>query len=294
MVVRAVALPARATAPPLALALALAAVLAGCSEPAPVPAGIPVGEHGEALPTVHGVVVDEAIRPLAGVRVRLLGSGLEATTDEDGAYEIRRPTLQAEHVLLSAAKAGFITRAQQVQVSGHVSAKLDFRLDADPSVLPHVDVLKRTASLPCAGRLASALGTAGVLCPAEVAPMPAMAPPPPWSWLLDTDPGIAGAVVELDWEPATPLAERLHARLVAPVAGGQGGETVDEAEGGSPLRLEVPEDVARAMPRWTTILLEVDLDLSSAAPAGASAEQSFDAFATLFYVDAAPPGYRLS
>src|ERR1041385_1596606 len=68
----------------LALALLL---LAGCGQPPPVPQGIPVDTHGRALPTLHGVVVDEAVHPLPGVIVRFLGTDVNVTTDQDGAYE---------------------------------------------------------------------------------------------------------------------------------------------------------------------------------------------------------------
>ncbi len=272
---------------------ALAALLmAGCGQPAPVPAGIPVDAHGDPLPTVHGVVVDEAIRPLPGVAVRLLGTDLTATTGDDGAYQIRRPTLRAEHVVLSASKPGFVTRAAQVQVSGHVPAKLDFRLDDDPSVLPHVEVLKQSGSLPCSVRLATPAAALGLACPGDLLPTAASTAPPAWTWILDADPGLAGAVVELHWDSATPASGDLRARLAVPLAGGKGGDTVAEDAGGSPLRLEVPEQAARAMPRWTGILVEVDLTGSSAS--ALSLEQGFDAFATLFYVDAAPPGYVLA
>lgn len=274
--------------------LLVAMLLAGCSAAPAAPAGLPIDSHGRALPTVQGTVVDSAIRPLEGVRVRILGTDLATTTDAQGHYELRRPTLKPEAALVSASKDGFEPRTGQAQVSGHRSATLDFRLDADDDVVPHVDVLEHRGTLRCSAVVRTAAGSQGANCADDRGDDAAEIPA--WMWDVIPTPNLAGAVVEVRWEASSPLSQRAHAWLKAPMAGGQGGETLAETTGESPLRLEVPADVARSFGRWTALRLHVELaDPDGTLPVGvgASDDQPYTAYASLFYVDPAPPGYAL-
>ena len=110
--------------------------------------------------------------------------------------------------------------------------------------------------------------------------------------------------MQVHWDAQSALATELLVRLRGPVIGccagespdtGSKGEVHDEALGPSPLRLELPEHVARSFPAWTALWVEVSLPPSQpAAPASVSLEQPFDAYASMFYVDPAPPGYLLA
>ncbi|HUR24533.1 MAG TPA: carboxypeptidase-like regulatory domain-containing protein [Candidatus Thermoplasmatota archaeon] len=276
----------------LLLALLQAGLLAGCAHNAQAPPGLPLDEHGDSLPTLHGIVVDGAIRPLVGATVVFLGTDVNATTDGEGRYEIRRPTLVAEDVLVSARKDGFLPRTQQSQVSGQRSTRLDFVLGEDPSIVPHVDVLQYRGTLRCDAAVAAAGQSQGAGCDADHREDDAV---PPWLWEINPTPNLAGAVVDVDWEALTPASQTLHAVLRAPMAGGQGGTVVAEATGPSPLRLEVPAAQARTFGRWTAIRLEVDLaEQDGGLPGAAPRDQRFDAYASLFYVDPVPPGYSLA
>jgi hypothetical protein len=264
--------------------------LAGCLGDPAVPAGLPIGEDGDSLPTLHGVVVDGAIRPLSGAEVRFLGTAVNATTDENGLYEIRRPTQHAEEVLVAAFKDGYLTRTQASQVSGSRSTQLDFVLDSDASLIPHVTVLEYEGTLRCDAAVVAAGTAQGVNCDADRRVDDRVAP---WMWEINPTSNLAGAVVEVHWEAMTEFSTALHAWLVAPMAGGQGGTIVADAAGTSPLRLEVSRETAQAMGRWTAIRLQVDLAGQDPQPGAATRDQHFDAYATLFYIDAAPPGYTL-
>lgn len=272
--------------------LAAIVLLAGCTGPAAVPDGIPQDAGGRALPTVHGVVVDEAIRPVAGAEVRFLGTTVSTTTRDDGTYEIFEPITDAHAVLVTALKPGFIPRTQQVQVSGHQSARLDFGLEPNPSLVPRVEVLQYRGTLGCR---ATVLDRA-VACntPSLDEPIPQEHPS---QWWLNPTPGLAGAVVEVDWDANSPFEESLDTLLFGPVAGGPNGVSGDfraAAFGPSPLRLEVPEPVARAFPEWIAVVLEVSLPDGSATPVAVSNDQLYTAYATLFYVDPAPADYTLA
>jgi hypothetical protein len=278
--------------------LLLGVLLAGCLDGGSVPAGLPLDASGDPLPTLHGIVVDGAIRPLPGAVVRFLASeGVNATTDEEGRYEIRRPTARAEDILVTAAKDGFLAKTQRSQVSGHRSIRLDFVLEADPSIVPRVEVLKHSGLVGCDAVAAVAGQRLAQGCDDDEAVYNwegGRSEAPSSIWDMNPTPGFAGAVVEVDWEAATPGSTELHARLRGPLAGGQPAPTLAEATGPSPLRLEVPADLARDFPRWTALRLYVELAPGQDVPAAGAVDQPFDAFASLFYVEPAPPGYVLT
>lgn len=269
--------------------LLLAAALAGCGGPKAAPPGLPVDASGDTLPTLQGVVVDEAIRPLAGARVRFLAEGLEATTDADGRYALRRPTFLAEQVLVTASHEGHKTRTQQVQVSGHVSTTMDFILEVDPPPLPRVEVLHSTGPVRCLARtpLPAPLADAGC----EPDRGDGISGPPPWIWPVRPEEALAGMVVQVVWEPTTFGTETLHAWLQAPVAGGQGGQRHAEVTGTGPLRLELSEEVARALPRYNEVWVCVELPPGQVS---ADVQQTVESYASMFYVDPAPAGYMLA
>jgi hypothetical protein len=101
--------------------------------------------------------------------------------------------------------------------------------------------------------------------------------------------------VQVDWEATSSLSERLRVELWGPLAGGPdgaAGEIKAEATGPSPLRLELPYDVAHAFHPWTSVDVKVGLtDDPGGAPVAISADQAFEVIASVFYVDPAPPGY---
>lgn len=280
----------------LLLAALAGAMLAGCSGKDPVPEGIPIDDRGAALPTVHGFVVDEAIRPLVGVEVRFLGTDIRTTTDDAGAYEIFEPVDAAKSILVTAYKAGFWPRTQHVQISGYVSARLDFGLETNPYLIPHVEVIETHGTLDCKALVTAAGPPQGLNC---TRPNPTSdETPTPWRLWLNPSPGFTGVVVQLQWNAESPMSEHLHATLRAPVAGGMDGspgEVQVEVTGASPLRLEIPADVARTFNVWTSVVLEVALaDSQPGTPVSFARGQLFEAFSTLFYVDPAPPGYMLT
>lgn len=268
--------------------LLLALALAGCADGPRVPDGIPLDPSGDPLPTVRGVVVDDAIRPLAGATVRILGTDVAGTTDEEGRYALLRPTFVAEAALVAATMPGYLTRSAQVQLSGNIAAEVDFQLPADPSVVPHTEVLQHRGQVRCTAAVSVLGGVHGAGCEGDRRDDHDILPR--WMWEINPRPGVAGVVVEVHWDAGTPAATELRAWLKAPMAGGQGGEVVAEAVGPSPLRLEVPEDAVRSYARWTAVRLHVE---TAPGTAGATREQAYDAFATVFYVDPAPAGYLL-
>lgn len=246
--------------------------------------------HGRALPTLHGVVVDEAVHPLPGVIVRFLGTDVNVTTDKDGAYEFHEPVPKAQVVLVSAFLPGYTPKTQQIQVSGHASASLDFALAEDPFRYPFSQVLDQRGSVGCHFVADVAGQTHQQSCVTEKSDE--HLPPNLWELYFSRD--LQGVVVEVFWTPDSDLSQALEATLSGPVAGGHGAENVLVRQAGtSPLRLEVPQEVASTFGDWTGVRLTMNVTPQASSPLGASVDQAFHAFATVFYGDPAPAGYTL-
>lgn len=279
--------------------LLVALFLAGCSGGSTPTPGLPVDATGAELPSLEGYVTDDAIRPVAGALVRLLTTpAVNATTDAEGHYAIRRPTFEASETFVTATAPGFTPRTQQIQLSGYRSGRLDFRLQADAYEIPRVEVLHQTDTLACQVTHNATGAPQPVPCVPQAPAITGDPPPDPNQWLIEVAPNLAGFVAELHWDATTPATQTLHFWLEGPVAGGfhgDAGTVLATATGPSPLRVEIPEDVARTIARWTSINVRVGVPPPSAAtPVTLAPDQVYDAYASVFYVDAAPPGYRLA
>jgi hypothetical protein len=118
-----------------------------------------------------------------------------------------------------------------------------------------------------------------------------------WSFAVEQD--LAGAVIEVFWEPTTDLAASLGARLET-LELGQLNLVLGQAVGTSPLRIVVPQAVAEryysagGLMRLS-VYAEPNVDEQEAG-IGASVilEQPVDAYATLFYVQPPPPTYSIA
>src|ERR1041385_898113 len=95
---------------PVAALCCTAMLLAACTKP---PAQAPEPILGAGRVALSGVVVDDAIRPLAGATVTATDVGVNATTDKDGLFLLAVPP--GEHVL-DVQHAGFGGLRQTVSV----------------------------------------------------------------------------------------------------------------------------------------------------------------------------------
>lgn len=279
--------------------MVLVVLLAGCSGGTTSTPGLPVDDKGAELPSVEGYVTDAAIRPLAGALVRLLMTPeINATTNDEGYFAIRRPTFAAVETFVTATAPGFTPRTQQIQLSGYRSGRLDFRLEVDDYALPRLETLHQTDTLRCQVNHNATGSAQGTPCQPQPPPVTSDPPPDPNQWLVEIEPNLAGFVAELYWDATSPATETLHFWLEGPVAGGFSGEPGDvlaSTTGLSPLRLEITEAVARDIPHWTSVNLRVAVPAPSGSnPLAVTTDQVYEAYASVFYVDAAPPGYRLA
>lgn len=119
-----------------ALLLVAAFVLAGCSGPGASDKSDDVRDTG----AIRGIALDEAVRPMAGVAVSLVGGATVATGD-DGAFTFEG--LPAGAYVLQASKAGFVGVQASVEVvAGSAEAPLvRLEMRAVPSQQPFAEAL---------------------------------------------------------------------------------------------------------------------------------------------------------
>lgn len=129
----------------LAAVLVVLAGLAGCAGKASDADG-PAAAPGTA--TLRGVVVDDAIRPVAGARIDVDGAPGNGTTAADGLFEV--PGLQPGAHVLRAAKAGYADAVTQVDLrAGEDPPAVKLVLLADASSLAYAEVQKIDGYVEC-------------------------------------------------------------------------------------------------------------------------------------------------
>lgn len=205
---------------------------------------------------LHGVVVDEAIRPLAGANITIAladGTSRNATTGDDGRWRFDGLPLGA--YVVHAALAGYLGQRTEANVTADVTDPPAVRivLTVDQRIVAAVDAYLFDGYLQCsftavaarqacdADALAEpACGVAGG-CPADLTDDAFMAVHPL------ARPGVAYIQSELNWEPSTDLGASLGAIPGArdPATGAV--QDYAGVEGSSPLIVPLPGDVANAL-----------------------------------------------
>lgn len=130
--------------------------LAGCSEdPAPSEddgEGLSVDENLRATETtgvIRGVIVDEAVMPIADATVRIVGTEAETMSDEEGAFGF--DGLEPGTYFLEAAKRGFNGTQVSTQVEAGVARPdaVVVRLIANPTTMPYFQSEQLKGYLAC-------------------------------------------------------------------------------------------------------------------------------------------------
>lgn len=260
------------------LSIVLLVVLAGCSSPAADVPDVPEGR------TLEGWVLDPTLRPVAGATVRLLATGNETTTDEDGHYRLTNLPDLPVHTLRATA-AGYEEQARSVSYDGARHRTLNFSLAPFASVRDHVQVHQFDGFIECSA-FASAEHSHGGGGPPE-GENPADCgtyATTESTWTVDIQPGAAGLVVEVVWEPGTTLAENLLLIVSQQLPDG----TLDFlafSEGQSPIKAHVPAfEVQQRFELGGTILADVQIGGSDEDVAvGAAIQQGFEGFTSTFF-----------
>jgi hypothetical protein len=129
------------------LAAVVALLLAGCADPAPPAAE---GAAPAGLGTLRGLVVDEAVRPLAGATVTATGNSgtLNGTTGADGLFQF--DGLAPGVYLVEVTKATYSSHQQAVDVREGTEAPLaKFQLSFQADSVPYANLYKYDGFYEC-------------------------------------------------------------------------------------------------------------------------------------------------
>lgn len=306
----------------LAVALAVLPLLAGCAGNDDAPATPIVATATTGI--LRGVVVDEAIRPLSGVRVEVPlpdGAVLNSTTAEDGAFAFG--DLQPGGYLVQARKLGFLDTVLEANVTAGEGDPDGLRLLMPADVLntPFVEEFQFAGFMQCSFTLFVARVAA---CNPSESAQPLCNTPAPLCTgplgNLTADEFMAVHSVsrqtvrflqsELVWEAGSQLSSSLKA---VPGSRDPADGEIDDYrpfEGESPLAMPMEGAVAQALfiGNGKDLVIRVfsgyvnETQPPQCLPSpvgcpwgvGATYEQRFDLFTHVFYGFEPPEGWRFS
>lgn len=293
-------------------ALLMALSLAGCSGGGPADPQddeLPPLEATDTTGVIRALVVDEAIRPVANVRVTVQAGAdpIEKVTDADGFAGFQG--LPPGTYFVEARKAGFTTVRSSAEVVAGEDAPPITRLQVTfvPSEAPFYAEKQFEGFLQCA--VGAAGGSANVCFIANFYPCIAMqAAGQPCTnatsdnsyflvpFFLDYGKAPDWTQVELVWDSTQAVSNQLMMRL--DLVDGAGDITyANSSRGPSPLLVTMNQTTAQeeALGTNTTVAMEVFTSSSVGTdPAGLAVNQQIRYFVHAFYGYLPPPGWRFS
>jgi hypothetical protein len=263
-------------------------LLAGCARPAPDGTATQDASH----PSLQGVVTDPAVRPIAGAVVHILGTDLSVTTATDGTFAFTDPLDPGQGVVLVVSRDGYASSSLQTSLDPAAPTFVRIVLTLLPSSSGYHEVLKFKGLIGC--QVAVALGegdASGVDCGQQVDSGQT-------NWVFPVGPALVTAIVEVVWTPTQPFAQGLGGRLEQTRSDGT--HVLAEKVARSPLRLAVPQETARqefkdgGSLRLVVSAQPITDEDEQAIAAGLGVDQSFEAFASLFYGVPPDPSYSVT
>lgn len=267
--------------------VAVALVLAGCASPAPAPptraAELVQADQAAAevsvasTPTtgvIRGVVVDQAIRPVANVTVTLDGKA-NVTSNGKGAFGF--DGLQPGSHFLTTQRQDYTSVRQSVQVTAGAGEPEPVRIQivAIPRAIPSIDVyhiqmfVGAAASLPVVGPYnagaTDALGQGS------------------WSFLTDMEGNGTVAQFEFDWHAGSDLAQSAQAHATTYVVTPKERQPLDDKTAIGPSPVVVRLNATVAGQTATKMAADFRAAPSGSVPVGAMANQAVDCFVHVFH-----------
>lgn len=240
------------------------------------------GPSGGDVPLLHGYVVDLAIRPLEGAEIKVIDINASALSDEGGYFGFDElPTEQ--FLVIVATKAGYVPQSKQVTLVPDTPVRLNFTLEPEPVKAPSIVPISFEGMIGCQVATVGPTGNSTMDCNMGLEQRT--------RWDFQVDPELAGAVIEVFWDPRSEAGKTLGMRLET-LELGQLNVVLGEVVGPNSLRVTVPESVAeKYYPGGGYMRLTVSAASDATqneAGIGESVvvQQAFQAFATLFYVEA--------
>lgn len=283
---------------PLALAgLMLLMVLAGCSSKAPQASAITVDcaktpddptckvATDAKTGAVSGIVIDPAIKPLAGATVTLTipsQKARTATTTAGGTFAFSN--VPPGTYFLKVTKPGYVTGQSSVDVVAGTQPMLTkIILQADPAAKPAYEVYHFEGYIECSVRyVANAL--------AACASLPSGVGNDKFSVEYPVGGNLSFAYSEMVWDATNEFGKSLKVEYTDDSDGGLDNFVIDQGE--SPLYLRANKtDLAGKVTADNPLLIRVFTGSYADSGASVTVEQSFDIYTVLFYGFTPPADY---
>lgn len=271
-----------------AFTLALAVALAGCSGGKGGEAGDGTRPSDETLAGLHGWVFDSAIRPLAGATVKVIDTNTSVVTDAEGRYGMDGLPVE-QFLIVVATLDGYTASSKQITLAPDTPVRLNFTLEAEPVMAPSTELREFNGIIGCQAAVVVSEQNQTHDCGAGNLEQRDR-------WEFSLGPDLAGAVIEVSWNPQTQASESLGAKLET-LELGKLNLVLGDLVGTSPLRVLVPESVAKkyyvegGLMRLTVFARSNGEEVESGVGASIHVQQTFNAYATLCYVEPPAPSY---
>jgi hypothetical protein len=234
--------------------------------------------------------VDPAIRPLAGVTVKVLDTNASVGTDDGGYFGFDDLPTETFLVIV-ASKAGFLPQSKQVTLVPDTPVRLNFTLAPEPVKAASKAVLEFEGFLGCQVATIGPTGNNSFACNAGTEQKD--------RWDFSVEPDLAGAVLEVFWDKKSDAGATLGMRLET-LELGQLNVVLGEVVGTSPLRITVPQSSAQkyypqgGLMRLTMYAASDATQNEAGVGYSAQVQQAVNAYASLFYIDPPPSGYTIA
>lgn len=248
-----------------------------------------VAESGELV----GRVVDDEFRPLGDVLVRLLGTPAETTTTQDGIFYFAR--VPARTYTISYSKSGFETKNQSVLVRAQERVVAEALLAKIADTTPFLD-----AGFTFRGRInCSARGNvSGINSNPECGQLQAETDINRMRY-IDLLGGVRWLLIEVSWLPSIPVVNDKLTLAVRPCEC----PSWRQLQGASPIKFMMgptefgqlrnfsQKDYPRFGGQLQLAMFPGEVVNQQGVAAGATAQQDFTIYATVFYRMDPEPGY---
>jgi hypothetical protein len=300
----------------LACLLLTAFTLSGCSGGNETPESSRAEELAEGAPEIvvtettggiRGVVVDEAVRPIAGATVEVVGTDKKMVTDETGLFSFSG--LEAGPYFIKASHPLYDVQQQSAEVAAGVANPAPVKILLTRVVLqdPYIQTLKYDGFIVCSAN-AVVPGVGGLLSEecGEGVGVPCTVPPPVGcqrvggqgnnnvQFDFTIGAGAKTIIVEKAWEPTSDAGKALYSPIATewsclPTCSGN---YLGEMDGESPIYAAMSNDTfeEEVVPDETIISV---FTWASPSYSGTVLNQKYTDFVTVFYGLPAPEGWSL-
>jgi hypothetical protein len=293
---------------PLALTAVLALLLAGCAGSPGEPTSDSGGALGEDVEVevdstgaIRGVVVDDAIRPLANVTVKLAEPERFFNTTASGTFSFSG--LEPGTYFVEASKLGFTSARQSIEV---VAGDRDppvarMLLTADASTAPYYSEQKGTGYIVCTTSVVATCGAPDVVLRLIVCDVFQVCVGPvtgdTYGFYMYYEPNATMIQAEMVWESTQSLSTQLSLSM----ENIEGCEAASDAyqegvTGDSPIYNIANETEVKAGTIGGTcgMFYSVFSGDTAGTPAGITVQQKFDIFSHAFYGYTPYDGWRFT